>query len=360
MAESKDGMTHAPESAAAEQVVGPGEFNFAAAGLDHGHIYGMCQGLLEAGATLKWVYDPDPVKVDHFRNRFPQAEAADSEARVLEDDAIGLVACAAVPADRADVGLRTLAAGKDFFVDKPPLTTAPQLAAAREAVRKTGRKYAVYYSERLHVESAVRAGQLVADGAIGNVVQVVNLAPHRISLTSRPAWFFEPARYGGILVDIGSHQVEQFLFYAGAADGQVLHSKVGNYRYTDFPAFEDFGDATLLADNGATHYFRVDWLTPDASRAWGDGRLFILGTHGYIECRKYVDVAGQLGPDQLYLVTDTEERRIDCAGKVGFPFFGQLIRDCLARTEEAQGQAHAFKAIELAIAAQEKARRVTE
>jgi predicted dehydrogenase len=352
-----DGMNYAPQGKPAP-VVAPGEFRFAAIGLDHGHISGQCNGLLEAGGELVWVYDPDPIKVDLFCQHYPGVQRAQSEAQVLEDPSIQLVAAASVPADRYALGLRVMDHDKDYFVDKPPLTTLEQLDAVKQKVAETGRKYAVYYSERLHTESGVYAGHLIADGAIGQVIQVLGIGPHRISLSSRPEWFFQRERYGGILCDIGSHQIEQFLFYTGAQDAQVLHSKVGNYHHPDTPELEDFGDATLLGDNGATGYFRVDWFTPDGLDTWGDGRTFILGTDGYIELRKYIDVARDPAGDHVYLVNGEGAVHLPVSGKVGYPYFGQLILDCLNRTETAMTQAHAFKAAELCIMAQNAAQRV--
>jgi len=353
-----DGMNYAPQGQA-RRVCGQGEFCFAAIGLDHGHIYGMCNGLSEAGAELVWVYDPDPAKVAVFRQTYPHVQVASREQDILADPTIQLVASAAVPADRCALGLRVIDHGKDYFTDKPPLTTLEQLAAARAKTKASGRKYAVYYSERLHVEAAVYAGDLIQAGAIGRVIQVIGLGPHRLSLTTRPAWFFQKERYGGILCDIGSHQIEQFLFYAGAKEAKVLHSKVANYHHPEYPGLEDFGDATLVADNGATHYFRVDWFTPDGLSTWGDGRTFILGTAGYIELRKYLDVARDPQADHVYLVDQKGEHHIPVHGKVGYPYFGQLILDCLNRTEKAMTQEHAFKAAELCIRAQRQAVHLT-
>jgi len=352
-----DGMNYAPEGKP-KPVCGKGEFPFAAISLEHGHIYGMCNGLIEAGAELKWVYDPDPKKVEAFCRRYPGVQAADSEERILNDPSIKLVAGAAIPSQRCDLGMRVMEHGKDYFTDKTPFTTLEQLERARKMTAKTGLKYMVYYSERLHVESAVYAGQLVKEGAIGRVVQVIGTGPHRINAPSRPEWFFKREMYGGILCDIGSHQIEQFLFYSGAKDARVLHSKVANYRHKQYPELEDFGDATLVADNGATNYFRVDWLTPDGLGTWGDGRTIILGTDGYIELRKYIDVARDREGDQLYLVNHEGEHHMSLKGKVGFPFFGQLILDCLNRTENAMTQEHAFKAAELCLLAQKQAIRV--
>ena len=338
-------------------VVKPGEFVFAAVALDHGHIYGQCNGLIEAGATLRYVCDSDPVKVDAFVKAFPQARPASLD-EILADPEVRLVTAAAIPSERAALGIRVMESGRDYFTDKTPFTTLKQFAEAREAVARTGRKYMVYFSERLHVECAVFAGDLIAAGAIGRVINVIGLGPHRLGASPRPAWFYEREKYGGILCDIGSHQIEQFLFYAGAKGAAVTDAAIGNFSHPEFPGLEDYGHANLVADNGATNYFRVDWHTPNGLRSWGDGRTVILGTGGYIELRKYIDVARDSGGEQLFLVNGAGERHFALAGKVGFPFFGRLIRDCLDRTETAMTQAHAFLAAELCLRAQAQARRI--
>lgn len=345
----KDGMNYAPKGKP-QPVVRPGDFTFAAAGLDHGHIYGMCNGLIEAGATLKWVYDPDSQKVEQFLKQYPQAKVAPSLETILNDSSVQLVAAAAIPAERCALGLKVMDAGKDYFTDKAPLTTLEQLAAAKAKVAETGRKYAVYYSERLHVESAVFAGQLVRDGAIGRVLQTLGMGPHREG-QGRPDWFYFKKRFGGILCDIGSHQIEQFLYYTGNSEAHVVAAQTQNFAHPQYPEFEDFGDAMLKGENGASGYFRCDWFTPGGLSTWGDGRLTLLGTEGYIEIRKYVDITRQ-EQDVVYLVNKEGEFRYPVAGKVGFPFFGELILDCLNRTENAMTQAHAFKAAELCVRAQ--------
>lgn len=355
--QKSDGMNYAPEGKPMP-VVDRGEFPFAAVALDHGHIYGQCKGLTEAGGDLRYVYDPDPAKVEKFCKTFPGVQPLPSLEAVLEKPEIKLVAAAAVPSERGPLGLRVMDAGKDYFTDKTPFTTMAQLEAAREKVRETGRKYMVYFSERLHVEAAVRAGQLIEQGAIGRVVQVLGLGPHRSSPSTRPAWFWSQEKTGGILTDIGSHQFEQFLFYTGAKSAKVVHAAVANYHHKDYPEFEDWGEANLVADNGATNYIRVDWLNPNGLRTWGDGRTFILGTAGYIELRKYLDVAREAEGDHLYLVDHEGEHHIRCHGEVGYPFFGQLILDCLNRTENAMTQEHAFRAAELCLQAQAMAKRI--
>jgi predicted dehydrogenase len=348
-------MNYAPKGKP-NPVVQKGEFIFAAIGLDHGHIYGQCNGLIEAGANLKSVYDPDPKKLDKFCETYPGIKRAVSEDEILNDKEVLLVAGAAVASERCALGLRVMSAGKDYFTDKTPLTTLEQLEAAKAKVKETGKKYAVYYSERLHVESAVFAGQLIEEGAIGIVIQVIGMGPHRLDALQRPQWFFEKEKYGGILCDIGSHQTEQFLFYTGAKDASVVRSQIANYNNPQYPELDDFGDAMLVADNGATGYFRVDWFTPDGLQAWGDGRLFILGTEGFIEQRKYMQLGEKKSQgSHVYLANNKEETYYNVEGQVGYPYFGQLILDCLNRTENAMTQEHAFKAAELCVRAQMQA-----
>ncbi len=346
------GMNYAPRGKP-RPVVKPGEFVFAAAALDHGHIYGQCNGLVEAGAELRWVYDPDPAKVKKFQETYPGVRPAPSLDVVLNDPHVRLLAAAAVPCERGSLGIRTMRAGKDYFTDKTPFTSLEQLEQARRTAAETGRKYMVYYSERLHVECAVAAGELIEQGAIGRVVHVTGFGPHRLGDPGkRPDWFYQKARYGGILTDIGSHQCEQFLHYTGARDAEVRYARVANHKYANFPELEDFGEAALIGDNGASFYFRVDWYTPDGLRRFGDGRTFIIGTEGFIELRKYVDAGAEGTGNHLILVDNRGEQRLDLMGKIGYPFFGALIRDCLNRTETAMTQRHAFKAAELCLRAQ--------
>ncbi len=355
---SNDGMNYAPVGKP-KPVVKPGEFVIAAIALDHGHIYGMCNGLVEAGATLKWVYDPDPAKVEQFVKTYPGVKAAASEEEILSDPEVKLVCGAAVTNLRCALGLRVMEAGKDYFTDKAPLTSLEQLAQAKEMVSRTGKKYMCYYGERIHVEAAVYAGYLIEQGAIGTPIHVDGFGPHRIGDPStRPDWFWKKEQYGGILCDIGSHQIEQFLFYCGCKDAKVQYSEVGNYNHPEHPELEDLGDAVLLGDNGATQHFRVDWFTPDGLSTWGDGRTFIIGTEGYIELRKYVNVATQKSGGHVFLVNRDGEQHFEVDGKVGYPFFGELILDCINRTENAMTQEHCFKAAELCVRAELQAQKV--
>jgi predicted dehydrogenase len=329
---------------------------FAAIGVNHAHIYSQVRLMLNAGATLVSFYAAEPDLAAAFTQSFPQARPALSEQEVLADETIQMVVSAAIPCERAPLGIRVMQHGKDYMSDKPGFTTLAQLAEARRVQAETGRIYSICYSERLEVGAAVRAAELVRAGAIGKVVQTVGLGPHRVHPPERPAWFYQREKYGGILADIGSHQVDQFLFYTGSTSAEVVASQVANYRHPQHPEFEDFGEMLLRGDGGSG-YIRVDWYTPQGLGVWGDGRMTILGTEGYIELRKYIDIAGRAGTDHLFLADQRGVQYMECS-HVARPYGRQLVADILNRTETAMSQAHCFRVSELALRAEAQATRL--
>jgi predicted dehydrogenase len=330
---------------------------FAAIGLNHGHIYGQTEAVIRGGGELVSFFAREPDLAEAYAKRFPQAKLVKDEREILEDPKIQLVVSAAIASERAPLGIRAMRHGKDFMSDKPGMTTLDQLAEVRRVQAETRRIYSILYSERLENRASVRAGALVKAGAIGRVIQTIGLGPHRMNATTRPAWFFEREQYGGILCDIASHQFDQFLFFTGSTEAAVVASQVGNVNHPQYPGLEDFGDV-MLRGNGGAGYIRVDWFTPDGLSTWGDGRLTILGTDGYMELRKYVDIGGRPKGDHLFLVDQKETRYVDCSDQL-LPYGSQLVDDVLNRTETASSQEHCFRAMELALLAQKQAQRLT-
>jgi predicted dehydrogenase len=331
--------------------------------MSHDHIFGMVGAVQRGGGVLVAAHGTEPDKVAGFKKRFPDVTMVASEEEILNDPSIQLVLSSTIPNERAPLGIRVMKHGKDFLSDKPGATTLAQIADIRKTIAETKRIYAILYSERLEVKAAVKAGELVKAGAIGRVIQTINIAPHQIvqkgadpyagGAGGRPDWFWEPAKYGGILCDIGSHQVDQFLFYTGSTEAEVVASQVANVAHPQKPKFQDFGDMMLRGDKGFG-YVRLDWFTPDGLGTWGDGRLFILGTEGYIEARKYVDVARGKQGNNLFIVDKTQARAIDC-NNVALPFGPQFVSDIVNRTHTAQDQTQCLLAAELVVKAQNKA-----
>ncbi|MDH4092145.1 MAG: Gfo/Idh/MocA family oxidoreductase [Cyclobacteriaceae bacterium] len=340
----------------AKESPGGASIRFSVIGINHDHIYGMVNAVIRGGGQLVAFYAKEADLAAEFAKKYPQAKLAQSEKEILEDNSIQLIASASIPVDRAPLGIQVMKHGKDFLVDKPGITTLAQLAEVRKVQKETRRIYSILFSERLENRATVKAGALVKAGAIGNVIQTIGLGPHRIRIKERPEWFFHRDKFGGIICDIGSHQMDQFLFFTGSTQASVAFSQVGNVHYPQYPEFEDFGDVTLRG-NGGAGYVRVDWFTPDGLNSWGDGRLTILGTEGFIEIRKNVDIGGRDGGNHLFLVDHKETRYIDCKNEP-LVFGEQLVNDIVNRTETAMSQTHCFLATELALQAQHQAQKL--
>jgi len=353
-AATRRGEIESPSPQASERPARSTRIRFAVIGVNHNHISGQVDAVRQGGGELVSFFAKEPELGAAFSKRYPQARPARSEQEILEDDSIQLVVSAAIPNERAPLGIRVMRHAKDFMVDKPGITTLDQLNEVRRVQSETRRIYSILYSERFENRAAVKAGELIQAGAIGKVIQTIGLGPHRMNPKTRPAWFFELDRYGGILCDIGSHQFDQFLFFTGSNRAEVVASQVGNLHHPDHPGIEDFGDA-MVSGNGGCGYVRVDWFTPGGLATWGDGRLTILGAEGFIEVRKYVDIAGRPGGNHLFLVDQKETRYFDC-GNEPLPYGEQLVNDVLNRTESAMPQAHCFLATEIALRAQQQAR----
>ena len=338
---------------------------FGVCGMSHDHIYGMAGAIQRGGGELVAAWGGEADKLVAFRKRFPDVKIVKTQEEILDDPAIQLVLSSQVANERAPLGIKVMRRGKDYLSDKPGITTLEQLAEVRKTIAETKRIYAIMYSERLEVKAAVYAGKLIGQGAIGKVIQTINIAPHQITQrhgdagggSGRPDWFWRPEQAGGILCDIGSHQVDQFLFYTGSKQAEVVASQIANVRHPEHPQFQDFGDMVLRGDRGLG-YVRLDWFTPDGLGTWGDGRLFILGTDGYIEVRKYTNVAVSKQGNNLFLVDQNEARSIDC-NQMALPFGPEFVADIVNRTHVAQDQEQCLLAAELVLKAQKNAKLVT-
>ncbi len=326
---------------------------FSVIGINHTHIYSQVQTVTKGGGQLFSFYAKEAELAAEFSKRYPQAKLVNTEKEILEDRSIQLIVSAAIPDERASIGIQAMRHGKDFMVDKPGITTLKQLAEVRRVQKETGRIYSILYG-RFENAATIKAGELVKSGAIGKVIQTLALAPHRMNPKTRPEWFFDTKRYGGIITDIGSHQFDEYLFFTGSAKAEIVASQAGNVNHPQYPKFEDFGDVMLRGDGG-TGYLRVDWFTPAGLNTWGDDRLTILGTDGYIELRKNIDIAGREGGNHLFLVNQKETRYFNCS-KEPLIYGEHLVNDIINRTQTAMPQEHCFMATELALKAQKQAK----
>jgi predicted dehydrogenase len=325
-------------------------------GADHNHLYEIVDRLAKAGAEAV-AHTPEGQFAEHYAT-WQTGSVEMTEEAILADDSIDLIVTAAIPNRRADIALAAIAAGKHVVSDKPGLTTMTQLDAIRAAVAgRPGRPWTVLFTERFENRAINEAVRLATTGAVGRVVHVVGAGPHTMWAKHRPDWFWDPDATGGILVDIGSHQVDQLLAITGAsaADVSVVASAVGNVASPEHPAMQDVGSMTLLAQ-GVVGDHRLDYLTAKGLGTWGDCRLTIVGTEGTIEARANVDIAGHEGAEHLIVVDADGTRRVDVSGVV-VEWGEQYLADLAAGGERLMTQQHAIDVTDICLRAQSAATR---
>ena len=330
------------------------KLNLGVIGIDHGHIFDMLDEMLKEGCSCNYFWtEGNPLTLKEFEKKYPNIERKENKEEILNDSSIDMILISSVPVDRATHSINALKAGKDVMVDKPGCTNLNQLNNLKKTVKETGKIWSVNFSERFHVAAVAKAEELVSEGKIGKVKQTIGTGPHRQGNYERPNWFYDRKSYGGIITDIGSHQIHQFLVFTNSNEAKINHALIENTTKKEKPGFQDFGEVNLTG-NGGHGYIRLDWLTPDALPTWGDGRLLILGDKGFIEIRKYTDLAKSEKGNHLFLANNDEVKHIDCSN-VKLPYFSNLINDVSNRTETACSQELTYLSMELAIKAQEQA-----
>ena len=332
-------------------------FSFGVIGINHGHIYGQTQVMLDAGCRLKAFHAVEDDLAAAYAAKFPDAKRVADERAILEDPEIRLVVGAGILADRAPMAVRAMRHGKDVMLDKPGATSLEQLAELRRVQAETGRILSILYSEHYTQRATIAAGELVKAGAIGRVLQTVGLGPHRVGNYARPDWFWSRERTGGILCDIGSHQVEQFLFFTGSEKTEVVASHIANFDHPDRPEFEDFGD--MLLRSRARHRLHPRRLV-HAGRPADMGRR--PADHPrHAKARSSSGSISTLPAGRAAIICSSSTARVsgtcDCS-QTKITYGEQLRDDVLDRTETAMPQAHCFLATELALKAEAQAMRI--
>ncbi len=323
-------------------------------GIDHGHIFDMLDEMLKEGCSFeKWWTDGSPYTLEMFQKKYPNTRRVENKSIILDDSTVDMILISSIPKDRANLAIQSMNAGKDVMVDKPGCVSIKQLNELKNCIKNTNKIWSINFSERFHVAAVAKAEELVAKGIIGNIKQIIGMGPHRLGNYKRPDWFYDRDSYGGIITDIGSHQIHQFLVFSKSKKIKINHSLIENTTMPNLSGFQDFGEVNLSSEN-AHGYIRLDWFTPDALPTWGDGRLIILGDEGFIEIRKYTDLAKSNTGNHLFYANNNEVKYIDCSD-VKLPYFCNLISDVKNRTETALPQDLCFQTMEIALKAQELA-----
>lgn len=255
---------------------------FAIIGCQHAHIGIFLKEMLELGHECAGIYEQDNLQLagrlsDTYR--VPLAGRLDA----LLGAAVEVVGCAAVNNRKMDVVERCERHGIHVMVDKPAATDEDGLRRLR-AVTERGRiQVGMLLTERFR-PSVVALKRLIDGGELGRLVQLQIRKPHRLNPAERPAWHFDPAQSGGIVVDLLVHDFDLLRWLTGSELLEVSGFKTKR-GLPEYPQFYDAASAQALLADGTTAQLYADWHTPAKSWTWGDCRIFVSGTRGSAEVR---------------------------------------------------------------------------
>lgn len=283
---------------------------FAVVGIEHLHLFEIVEALAAAGARCV-AHSGDGPLADMFASwQTDSTPCAESE--LLDRTDVDIVVIASVPDHRASLTCRALEAGHHVVSDKPGALSEGDVDDIVDAARRADRRWWVIYSERLGNRAMTEAIRLAVEGELGQVVGIDGWGPHSLFEESRPDWFWDRRRSGGVLIDFGCHQVDQFCSIVdpqGRGTVELIGAARGNVAHPDRPAFDDVAEITLGAP-GVRGVHRVDVFSPAGLGTWGDCRLRIVGTDATAEVRANVDVGGQSGGEHLLVVDAASARRV--------------------------------------------------
>ena len=259
------------------------EIKIAMAGLAHGHGIAFLDSALKFdGVSVVGFYDDEnPLSAQEASKTFNAPVYNDLD-ELLQKSGANTLLTAAINSSKADIIVKAVEAGLHIISDKPLVTKMDDLNRITDALEKNKNvKLYLMLSER-YSPVLVTTKNLIDAGEIGQVVNIINMRPHRLRPQGRPAWMFDSKQYGGILNDIGVHDIDIAVWLSGCEVDKILAASVSNKRFNEFDDFDDNGEAMLRLKNGCIVFILESWLTPEKYPHHGEMKFIVHGTKGQI------------------------------------------------------------------------------
>lgn len=259
------------------------DIKIAMAGLAHGHGVGFLGSALNlGGVSVTGFYDDEnPANAQEASKQF-NAPVYSNLDELLQNSGANTLITAAINSSKADIIVKAIDTGLNIISDKPLVTTMEDLNRITDALeRNKNVKLYLMLSERYN-PVLVTAKKLIDAGEIGQIVSIINMRPHRLKPEGRPAWMFDSSLYGGIINDLGVHDIDIATYLSGSDVQEILAASTSNMRYTEFDDFNDNGEAMLRLKNGCIVFILESWLTPEKYPHHGEMKFIVHGTKGQI------------------------------------------------------------------------------
>ena len=178
------------------------------------------------------------------RKRYPWVEVVPDAAALLQDEEIKLVVIATPNISHFDLARQCLHAGKHVVVEKPFTTTAGQAQELIDLARRQNRVVSVNHNRRWDGDF-LTVKKLLEGRLIGRLVEYESHFNRFRNYPKPDAWKEEEGAGSGILLDLGSHLIDQAQVLFGAP--QMITADIRAQR--DFAKTNDSFELILHYDD---------------------------------------------------------------------------------------------------------------
>src|SRR5690625_333855 len=252
----------------------------AMAGIAHPHAHYVLDELAyQSEVHLVAAANVEPGTIGH-RTLPASTTVYENHRQMLDQHYVDVVVVCGIYSQRADMIVDALASDADVLADKPLCTELEDLDRIQQAAVNSRRVVSTMFEKRAHpVTLATR--KVVDDGELGQIALVAATGPHKLNYATRPEWFFDGEKYGGILADLAVHDIDLVLLFTGIRNG-VVSGHQSNLALPQHPGFSDAGAAFFTSNNVAST-LEAHWMWPAASPFHGHYRMRLTGTRGTAE-----------------------------------------------------------------------------
>ena len=232
-------------------------------GCRHGHIFSIYQLIKENPATeFAGAYEPDTATREAAERTHGMTFPYATREALLADPTVDAVAIGDYYGIRGEHAIAALKAGKHVIADKPLCTSLAELEEIERIAAEKKLSVGLMLDMRYH-KNVQTAKMLIDAGRLGRIHNVQFGGQHPLQYGTRPMWYFEDGKHGGVINDIAVHGVDLLTFLTGQTLAKVNAARCYNGYAKEEPAFLDCGQFMLTLSGGAGVIADISYAAPN-------------------------------------------------------------------------------------------------
>ena len=248
-------------------------------GCRHAHIHAFVEEMLSAGHRFVGVCETGGPWAEALSREYG-APLFDNEEQLFEQSP-QIIGTAAVNCDRIGIIERCFERGIHVMTVKPAVIDDTGLDRLRDVI-STGRiQVGMMLTERFS-PAVYTLKRLIDDGALGQVIGLTLIKPHKLAADLREPWHFDMASNGGLIADLMIHDFDLARWLCGSAP-ESMTGYVRRGFLACRPGVFDSARILIRTKKAQLVEMESDWRMPEGYFTYGDARIICTGTLGRAE-----------------------------------------------------------------------------